>query len=103
MPRSVNEEKLVEKVGDLTDLDERAEKALRDYLRRQPKAPALVSRSGAAKILEVAVPHIDRLDMPEPIEIEGGWKVYLKADVIDLRDRLAAEKAEREKAAAAAV
>lgn len=67
---------------------------MRDWLRRQPHAPELVSRQGAAELLGLQSAHLARLGdrLPDPIEVTSGHRVYLKAEVEALAAELRAEK-----------
>jgi hypothetical protein len=75
-------------------------KALRPWLAKQPRHEDYVSRQGAAKILGKNVQHLARIEerMPDPIFAEGSsWPLYVKSEVEDLRDALAAERKEKAK------
>jgi len=68
--------------------------ALGRWLRRQPKAPKLVSRQGVAQILGISSPHVARVaDRLTPISIEGSSRpVYDLAEVKALKKELDAER-----------
>lgn len=61
------------------------------WLARQPKAPRLIGREGAAKLLGVGSPYISVLirngQMPKAITVEGGKDVYDEAEVKALAKR----------------
>lgn len=73
------------------------------WLRKQPRAPHLISRQAAAVILGVASPGIARFQrqgkMPEAIEVDGSSPVYVKAEVVAFAKKREREKVAREKAA----
>lgn len=74
-----------------------------DYLRRQPKQPDLVGVTAAAEFLGVPKPHVSqRLGdrMPEPWQIPGSGPFWIRAELVPLRDELAAEREERERRSA---
>ena len=77
---------------------------LRKWLKRQPKVPKLVSRQAAAKILGIESPHVTRYiqqgRMPEPIEVEGGYPVYVRSEVVKFGRELKRERDRRAKARA---
>lgn len=62
---------------------------LAKWLRRQPKMPELVSRQGAAQLLDRQSAHLDRLGdrLPKPVKVENGHPAYLKSEI----EALAAE------------
>jgi predicted DNA-binding transcriptional regulator AlpA len=77
--------------------------AFQKWLARQPRAPRLVRRKEAAKILGVQSPHITRFirqdRMPEPVEIGGGLNVYLLDEVEAFAKELAEERVDAERRA----
>lgn len=90
--RSIDGDKLLERLG------LKGDGVLAKWLRRQPRSPKLVSSQGAAKILGVHPPHLQRLKdkgrLPEPVTIEGSrWSAYVKADIQALAKELKAERA----------
>jgi hypothetical protein len=74
------------------------------WLRRQPRAPALVGSSAAAAILGVPKPHVTRLRqqgrMPEAIPVEGSNDVYVRSEVVALARQLRREREARALSAA---
>lgn len=95
--RYIDGDKLIEKLEGRTpraSLVPAAVKGIIDrWLRRQPKAPKLVSRQGAAEILGVSSPHVSRLPMPPGITIEGSSRPVYDLEAVEAL--AAALKAER--------
>lgn len=72
------------------------------WLKRQPKAPKLVSRQGVAEMLGVRTPHVRRYNdrLPEPIHIAGSrWPFYIEDEIKALAREIEQEKAAKKKAA----
>lgn len=95
--RFLNEERLVKRIeAEFGSVGGRFQK----WLRRQPKAPRLLSRKAAAEVLGVPSSNIQRFQaqgrMPFPIEVEGAAPVYVADEVEDLAKEVQAERAERE-------
>ena len=71
---------------------------LRRWIREQPGA-CFVGATAAACILGIPAPHITRLRqrelMPVPIEVEGGYPVYLRDEVEELAALLEEKRRER--------
>jgi hypothetical protein len=90
--RYIDGDKLVDSIK---DADGGIRMRIMSWLKRQPRAPKLVSRQGAAKILGRSSPHMERIAerLPEPVEIEGSsWKAYPKDEIKALAKQLKAEK-----------
>lgn len=103
--RYVSTDKLVDAVRRVLSGDEGsdaepriAEKAIREYMRRMPSSPKLVSRKAAAGILGVQLSHLGRLEgrLPKPVVIEGGRDAFHKAEVVALAKVLKQEKKARQ-------
>lgn len=93
--RFIDGDKLLERIADKI-----LRKHTGEWLKRQPRSPALVSRQGAAGILGIQTPHLRRVEdrLPEAISVEGtSWPFYLKADIEELAKTIKAEKAKKKK------
>lgn len=99
--RTIDEQKLLDRV----EREAGTVPKLRAWLRRQPRAPHLVSRQKAAEMLGVASPYVTRLHeqgrMPDPIEVDGGPPVYLKEEVAPLAKEMRADRKRRARKRAA--
>jgi hypothetical protein len=93
----------------LVDLVERDDPAIAGtvaaWLRDEPRYPRLVGTTGAAKILEIHLPHVTRLraagEMPDPVPVEGGRDVYERDVVMAVARDRRRRRRERDRARAA--